>query len=82
MSVLGITLGAAISFLSTLQPRQKVAIPIEVGAQNAALAIGLALTTLNQRQVAFPGVVYGTFMYLPCLIMVYIGRRYLKEKGQ
>ena len=82
LSLLGVMLGAAISFLSTLQPRQKVAIPIEVGAQNAALAIGLALTTLNQRQVAFPGVVYGTFMYLPCLFMVYMGRCYLKEKGQ
>lgn len=79
LSIIGVILGAFISLLSGLRPRQKVAIPIEVGAQNAALAIGLALTTLNQRQVAFPGVVYGTFMYLPCFAMIYLGRRYLKK---
>ena len=79
LSLLGITLGLSLSLFSGLNPRQKVAIPIEVGAQNAALAIGIALTTLNQREVAFPGVVYGTFMYLPCLVMVYWGRRYLRD---
>ena len=80
LSLLGVILGTVISFFSQLRPKQKVAIPIEVGAQNAALAIGLALTTLNQRQVAFPGVVYGTFMYIPCLVMIYLGKRYLREK--
>ena len=80
LSVFGVVIGIIISLMSKLSPQQKVAIPIEVGAQNAALAIGLALTTLNQRQVAFPGVVYGTFMYLPCLLMVYLGRRYLQTQ--
>lgn len=79
LSLLGVLLGGILGLSSSLKPMQKVAIPIEVGAQNAALAIGLALTTLEQRQVAFPGVVYGTFMYLPCLMMVYLGRRYLRE---
>ena len=41
------------------------------------LAIGLALTAMNSNDAAFPGVVYGTFMYLPCAAMVLFGRRYL-----
>jgi BASS family bile acid:Na+ symporter len=82
LSILGVMVGGALSFVSHLSPKQRVAIPIEVGAQNAALAIGLALTTLNQRQVAFPGVVYGTFMYLPCFMMMFLGRRYLRAQGE
>ena len=80
LSLLGIVVGVLISMVSGLSPKQRVAIPIEVGAQNAALAVAIALTTLNQRQVAFPGVVYGVFMYLPCISMIYLGRRYLRDK--
>ena len=77
LSVLGIALGAAAAFTLPISPRQRVAIPLEVGAQNAALAIGLALTFMKSNDAAFPGVVYGTFMYLPCAVAIGLGRRYL-----
>ncbi len=82
LSLVGITLGFILCRIFRLKPTQKITIPIEVGAQNAALAIGLALTTLQQREVAFPGVVYGTFMYLPCLLVVYWGRRTLDHQPE
>ena len=81
LNFVGIIVGVLMCFLSGLRAKQRVAIPIEVGAQNAALAVAIALTTLNQRQVAFPAVVYGVFMYLPCLAMIYLGRRYLSDKS-
>ena len=79
LSVAGMTLGLGLSVLLKLKPAQRVAIPIEVGTQNGALAIGLALTALHSQEVAFPCVVYGTFMYLPCALMVWAGHRYMRE---
>ena len=79
LSISGIIMGVIISLSLKLTPQQRVAIPLEVGAQNAALAIGLSLTILNSRVAAFPGVVYGTFMYLPCALMIFIGRWYLRH---
>jgi len=80
LSIAGVAIGLGVSFISNITPQQRVAIPIEVGAQNGALAIGLALTAMNSTDAAFPGVVYGTFMYLPCAAMVVFGRRYLASK--
>jgi len=77
ISLLGVCLGLAFSFALPISPTQRVAIPIEVGTQNGALAIGLALTAMQSNDAAFPGVVYGTFMYLPCAAMGVFGRRYL-----
>ena len=79
LSLSGMILGLVLSVVFRLTPAQRVAIPIEVGTQNGALAIGLALTALHSQEVAFPCVVYGTFMYLPCAIMVWLGHRYLNS---
>ncbi len=79
LSLSGVALGFAMAFLLPLPPKQRVAIPIEVGAQNGALAIGLALSSMESNDAAFPGVVYGIFMYLPCAMAVVLGRRYLKR---
>ena len=48
---------------------------MEVGVQNATLAIVIALTLLNSPQIALPGAIYGLLMYLPALAMVALGRR-------
>jgi bile acid:Na+ symporter, BASS family len=79
LNITGIIIGILISLTVQLTPQQRVAIPLEVGAQNAALAIGLALTVFHSRTAAFPGVVYGTFMYLPCGLVIWGGRRYLQR---
>ena len=79
LSLGGLMIGITLSILCHLKPTQRITIPIEVGTQNGALAIGLALTTLNSQAVAFPAVIYGTFMYLPCAFMVWLGHKHLRS---
>ena len=79
LSLLGMSFGLILSMACRLKPAQRMTIPLEVGAQNAALAIGLALSSLHNQHVAFPAVVYGTFMYLPCGLMMFWGRNYLRR---
>jgi len=43
---------------------------MEVGVQNATLAIAIALALMNSPQIALPGTIYGLLMYLPALAMV------------
>ncbi|MEL6181083.1 MAG: hypothetical protein AAFS10_19150, partial [Myxococcota bacterium] len=77
LSLSGLALGALAAIALNLRPRQRVTTSLEVGTQNAALAIGLALTSMQSNDAAFPGVVYGTFMYFPCGVVVWLGRQYL-----
>lgn len=77
LSILGIILGLGLSKLNRLAPAQQITLPLEVGAQNAALAIGLALTLPHGQAIAYPAVVYGTFMYLPCGLFILWARRAL-----
>ncbi|MES2857967.1 MAG: bile acid:sodium symporter family protein [Pseudomonadota bacterium] len=55
--------------------RDAITVGMEVGVQNATLAIVIALTLLNSPQIALPGAIYGLLMYLPALAMVALGRR-------
>ena len=55
--------------------RDAITVGMEVGVQNATLAIVIALTLLNSPQIALPGAIYGLLMYLPALALVVLGRR-------
>lgn len=55
--------------------RDAITVGMEVGVQNATLAIVIALTLLDSPQIALPGAIYGLLMYLPALAMVALGRR-------
>ena len=68
---LGYLLGRACG----LELRDAITVGMEVGVQNATLAIVIALTLLNSPQIALPGAIYGLLMYLPALAMVALGRR-------
>jgi BASS family bile acid:Na+ symporter len=70
----GMLLGFVASRASRLGRPQAVTIAIEVGMQNAALAIGLALGPLDNPAMAMPAVVYGLFAYLACAVWIPIGR--------
>ncbi len=60
--------------------RDAITVGMEVGVQNATLAIVIALTLLNSPQIALPGAIYGLLMYLPALAMVALGRRAVKRE--
>jgi bile acid:Na+ symporter, BASS family len=67
--------GYALGRLAGLPPRDVLTVSLEVGVQNGALAILIALSVLNSAQIAIPGALYGALMYLPALVVVAIGRR-------
>jgi len=75
LSIVGMTAGLVTAALLGLERPQRLTITLEVGAQNAALAIGLAVELMKSDAAAFPAVIYGTFMYLPCALVIWLGRR-------
>ena len=52
---------------------------MEVGVQNATLALLIAFTLLKSSQIAIPGALYGLLMYAPALLLVVFGRRVLRN---
>jgi BASS family bile acid:Na+ symporter len=70
----GMLLGFLASRLARLGRPQAVTIAIEVGMQNAALAIGLAMGPLQNDAMAMPAVVYALLAYAACAIWIPIGR--------
>jgi bile acid:Na+ symporter, BASS family len=67
--------GYALGRLARLPPRDVLTVSLEVGVQNGALAILIALSVLDSAQIAIPGALYGALMYLPALVVVAIGRQ-------
>ena len=67
--------GYALGRLARLPPRDVVTVSLEVGVQNGALAILIALSVLGSAQMAIPGALYGGLMYIPALAVVMLGRR-------
>lgn len=67
--------GYALGRLARLPQRDVLTVSLEVGVQNGALAILIALSVLGSAQIAIPGALYGGLMYGPALVVVAIGRR-------
>ncbi|MCA9513917.1 MAG: bile acid:sodium symporter family protein, partial [Myxococcales bacterium] len=72
-----IMLGLLSALAFRLPLRQAVTIGIEVGMQNAALGIGLAINVLGSEEIAMPAVVYGILAYFTCAVALAIGRRFI-----
>jgi BASS family bile acid:Na+ symporter len=74
LGLLAVAFGFAVAKLIRQDNRVAVTFGIEVGMQNAALAIGLALGLLNDGRIAIPGVVYGILAYAFCATGIIAGR--------
>jgi BASS family bile acid:Na+ symporter len=59
-------LGWGLAKAARLGHARAVTISIEVGMQNAALAIGIALGLLHRTDIAIPAVLYGILVYFTC----------------
>ena len=60
---------------------QAISSAMEIGIHNATLAITVALSVLDNEQVAIPPAVYGVVMFLPAAIAaVALSRRQNNEK--
>jgi BASS family bile acid:Na+ symporter len=72
----GMALGFGVAMLFRLPRPQRITIAIEVGIQNATLALGIALSLLESPRLAVPAVVYGLFMFATGAAMIVIfGRK-------
>jgi len=67
-------LGLSLALLMHLSRRQAITIGIEVGMQNGALAIGLAMGSLGSETIAMPAVIYSILAYFTCGILLLLGR--------
>lgn len=75
LSVAGMAAGSLLARAARLSSREALTIAIEVGMQNGALAIALALSMPDGSAVAVPAVVYGLWAYAPCALAAAWGKR-------
>jgi bile acid:Na+ symporter, BASS family len=75
--VLSLTVGYLVPRWMHLAPRQAIAVSLEIGVHNAALAMGIALSPqlLNNAEMATPAAVYGSFAPFLALTFVFAVRR-------
>ena len=71
-------LGWGVTHLLSLPGRQVIAIVMEVGIQNSALAVGLTMSFFGS-DFAIPAIVYSLFVYITGFAIVFIGRRIYKS---
>ena len=76
LNLSGMSIGYAMARLGRLPRKQVIAIPLEVGMQNAAFALAISLSVMENETVAGPAVIYGVLMYFTCLGYVGLARRY------
>lgn len=76
LNVAGMALGFGAAVLFRLPRPQGITISIEVGIQNATLALAIALSLLESPRLAVPAVVYGLFMFATGATMIAVfGRK-------
>ena len=79
LTVVSMTLGFILARLARLDAPQSVTITLEVGMQNAAMAISIAIGLLKSTTIAIPGVIYGLWMYIPCAVVMFAARRWIAD---
>ena len=67
--------GVFLAKFGKLNIHDAVTLGIEVGTQNATMAILIAVTFLSNSQYAIAGGVYGVSMYLGALILIILRRK-------
>lgn len=66
--------GLALARAARLGRRAAVTVVLEVGVQNSAVAVGLAMSLLSLAH-AVPAIVYSLFVYASALVVVLVSRR-------
>ena len=75
LNVLAVSLAWAAAALFGLDFRQRIAVALECGLQNFALAAFVALTLLSDGALLVPPLAYGLICYLSAAVVVFLGRR-------
>jgi len=72
-------LGWGASKIGGLDLRQTLTVIIEVGLQNSALAVNVAMNLLGSTVIAVPAIVYSLLVYFTGGVVVLYGRRTIRE---
>lgn len=70
LNLAGMAVGFGVAAFFRLSRPQRVSITVEVGIQNATLALAIALGILDSPRLAIPAVVYGLFMFVSGAAMI------------
>jgi BASS family bile acid:Na+ symporter len=86
LNVISMASGFGLGKLLNLKFPQQICIAIEVGIQNATLAIAITAGLLNNPDMAIPAAIYSLFAYATALLTIFYGRRtatriYQEEKS-
>ena len=86
LNVISMAIGFGLGKLLNLKFPQQICIAIEVGIQNATLAIAITAGLLNNPDLAIPAAIYSLFAYATALLTIFYGRRtatriYQEEKS-
>jgi bile acid:Na+ symporter, BASS family len=64
-----------VSAIFGLRREERIAVGLECGLQNFALAAFVALTLMQEPQILLPGIAYGLTMWLSAAVVVLLARR-------
>jgi BASS family bile acid:Na+ symporter len=76
LNLIAISTGVVLGLVFKLVARDSVTLGIEVGIQNAAMSILIAITFLNRPDYAIAAGVYGITMYIGAGILVVMAKRF------
>ena len=82
LNLVGLLAGAGLARSAGLPERQVVTVAIEVGVQNSALAVMIAMTLLGSTLIAVPAIVYSLLVYLTSSLVVLAARRRLPPSAR
>lgn len=81
LNLLAMALGFGSAAAFRLARPQRISIAVEVGIQNATLALAIALGLLDSPRLAVPAVVYGLFMFVSGAAMIVVCGKAARKVG-
>ncbi len=77
LNALALATGWSLGRALRLERRIGVTLALEIGVQNGALAIAIAIDMLGSNEVAAPGVIYSLLVYGTSALVIVAARRYV-----
>ncbi|MDZ4877243.1 MAG: Pantothenate precursors transporter PanS [Chroococcidiopsis cubana SAG 39.79] len=82
LNIISMAIGFWFGRLFNLTFAQRICIAIEVGIQNATLAIAITAGLLNNPDMAVPAAIYSLFAYATAILTIFYGRRVAQRRDR
>lgn len=79
LNIISMAIGFWLGRLFKLNFAQEICIAIEVGIQNATLAIAITAGLLNNPDMAVPAAIYSLFAYATAILTIFYGRKSMQR---